>query len=315
MDEVEARLPVYSPAVHDLVRATLRSARAELLASRALVSGGREPVGIHRSRVALRRLRAALALFREPLVGDAVLALREDAKRLADACGPTRDIDVLLAGEFARAVTALAHLPRASGDLAALRDTALRLRRTRHQQARAALSGEAFAALDHALAEWLDRPVVAEPAGEGATGPLAFARERLARRHKRIVTRLKTLGELPAEARHALRLQVKKQRYAASFLAPLFDPTATRAYIGAAASLQDALGEANDRVDALRVVVEIADAARPAGRLDWIAGAFSVWLSAAPVADIDKHVARAARRFARVERFWRGGQEDEERGS
>ena len=65
MDEVEAQLPVYSPAVHDLVRATLRSARAELLASRELVLGGREPVGIHRSRVALRRLRAALALFRE----------------------------------------------------------------------------------------------------------------------------------------------------------------------------------------------------------------------------------------------------------
>ncbi len=315
MDEVEAQPPVYGPAVHDLVRATLRSARAELLASRELVLGGREPVGIHRSRVALRRLRAALALFREPLAGDPVLALREDAKRLADSCGPTRDIDVLLAGAFGRAVAALAHLPRAPGDLADLRETALRLRRTRHQQARAALSGEAFVGLDRVLAAWLDRPVAAEPAAEGAMGPLAFARDRLGRRHKRIAKRLKALDELPAEARHALRLQVKKQRYAASFLAPLFDPAAARAYIGAAASLQDALGEANDRVDAMRVVGEIAEAARPAGRLDWIAGALSVWLSAAPMTEIDKHVARAARRFARVERFWRDGQEDEERGS
>lgn len=315
MDEVDAQLPVYSPAVHDLVRATLRSARAELLASRELVLGGREPVGIHRSRVALRRLRAALALFREPLVGDAVLALREDAKRLADACGPTRDIDVLLAGEFGRAVTALAHLPRAAGDLAALRETALRLRRTRHQQARAALAGEAFTAFDRVLAEWLDRPVAVESGTEGAIGPLAFARDRLGRRHKRIAKRLKVLDELPAAARHALRLQVKKQRYAASFLAPLFDPRVARAYIGAAASLQDALGEANDRVEAMRIVGQIAEAARPAGRLDWIAGALSFWLSATPAAEIEKHVARAARRFARVERFWRDGPENEEQGS
>lgn len=315
MDEMEAELPVYSPAVHDLVRATLRSARAELRASRELVLGGREPVGIHRSRVALRRLRAALALFREPLAGDAVLALREDAKLLANSCGPTRDIDVLLAGEFGRSVTALAHLPRAPGDLAALRETALRLRRTRHQQARAALAGEGFTTLDRALEDWLDRPMTVAPAAEDAMGPLAFARDRLGRRHKRIVKRLKALDKLPAEARHALRLQVKKQRYAASFLSPLFDPTAARAYIGAAASLQDALGEANDRIDAMRVVGQIAEAARPAGRLDWIAGALSFWLSAAPMAAIDKHVARAARRFARVKRFWRDGQEDEERGS
>jgi CHAD domain-containing protein len=262
--------------------------------------------------VALRRLRAALALFREPLAGDPVLALREDAKRLATACGPTRDIDVLLAGEFARAVTALAHLPRAPGDLAALRETALRLRRSRHQQARAALSGEAFATFDRTLADRLDRPLAVEPATQGMIGPLAFARDRLRRRHKRIIKRLRGLDELPAEARHRLRLQVKKQRYAASFLAPLFDPAAARAYIGAAASLQDALGLANDRVEAMRIVGEIAEAARPAGRLDWVAGALSGWLSAAPTAEIEDKVARAARRFARVERFWRDGHQDEE---
>ncbi len=306
-------LPVYSPAVRDLVRTTLRSARAELLASRELVLGGREPVGIHRSRVALRRLRAALALYRKPLAGDPILALRDDAKRLAAACGPTRDIDVLLTGDFARAVTALAHLPRAPGDLAALRETALRLRRTRHQQARAALSGEAFAAFDRALAAWLDHPVSAgSPSRDGAIGPLAFAREHLRKPHKRIVRRIKQLDELPAEARHDLRLQVKKQRYAASFLALLFDPAPARAYIGAAADLQDALGLANDRVEALRIVGEIADAARPAGRLDWIAGALSGWLAAAPTKEIEEAVSRTARRFARVERFWRDGQEDEE---
>lgn len=305
--------PIYSVAVRDLVRTTLRSARAELLASRELVLGGREPVGIHRSRVALRRLRAALSLFRQPLAGDPILAVRDDAKRLATACGPTRDIDVLLTGEFARAVTALAHLPRAPGDLAALRETALRLRRTRHQQARVALSGEDFAAFDRSLAAWLDQPVdVVVPVTAEMIGPLAFARERLRKRHKRVIRRVKQLDELPAEARHDLRLQIKKQRYAASFLATLFDPTASRAYIGAAADLQDALGLSNDRVEAMRIVGEIAEGARPAGRLDWIAGALSGWLAGAPTAEIEEAVSRTARRFARVERFWRDGQDDEE---
>jgi CHAD domain-containing protein len=209
-------------------------------------------------------------------------------------------------------VTALAHLPRAPGDLAALRDTALRLRRTRHQQARAALSGESFVAFDHPLAAWLDRPVSVELVAGQTIGPLAFARERLRRRHKRIIKRIKEIDDLPAEARHTLRLQVKKQRYAASFLAPLFDPGAARAYIGAAAALQDALGLANDRVEAMRIVGEIADGARPAGRLDWIAGALSGWLAGAPTEEIEEAVSRMARRFARVERFWRDGQEDEE---
>lgn len=308
----EAQPAIHSPAVRDLARATLRSARAELLASRELVLGGREPVGIHRSRVALRRLRAALALFRAPLAGDPVLGLRDDAQRLASACGPARDIDVLLAGEFARATLALAHLPRAPEDLADLRETALRLRRTRHQQARAALASEAFAGFDAALGTWLDRPVAVAPAAGDMIGPLAFARERLRRRHKRIARRLRALDALSAKARHKLRLQVKKQRYAASFLAPLFDPAAARAYIGAAAALQDALGLANDRVEAMRIVGEIAEATRPAGRLDWIAGALSGWLMAAPADRIEDAVARAARRFARTGRFWRDGQEDEE---
>lgn len=307
--------PIYSPAVRDLVRTTLRSARAEMLASRELVLGGREAVGIHRSRVALRRLRAALALFRKPLAGDPILGLRDEARRFATACGPTRDIDVLLSGEFARAVTALAHLPRAPGDLAALRETALRLRRTRHQQARTALSGEAFAAFDAALAGWLDQPVAVEAPQEEAIGPLGFARERLRKRHKRIARSIKALDELPAEARHQLRLQIKKQRYAAAFLSPLFDPAAARAYIGAAADLQDALGLANDRVEAMRIVGEIAEAARPAGRLDWIAGALSGWLAAAPTEEIEDKVARAARRFMRTGRFWRDGQEDEEQAA
>jgi CHAD domain-containing protein len=141
-----------------------------------------------------------------------------------------------------------------------------------------------------------------------------FARDVLRRRDRKLRKGLNRFDRLDGAGRHALRLRVKKQRYAASFLAKLFDRKAAAAYIHAAAGLQDALGLANDRIVAAKVVADVRAAARPKGRLDWIAGVLTGWLAGRAQAggDDDRALASAGKRFGKAPRFWRRG--DDGRG-
>ena len=346
------------PPLLALAHEALAACHADLLTARQTVLSARDPVGIHGTRVALRRLRAAATLFGRPLADEMILALRADAKVLADACGATRDLDVFLAGVLKEADASLAPYPDISRELRAFRAAAMRLRRTRHDAARRVLSGETFTAFDSRLARLLAMPVrhipvvpplqLPEPHPAGAntlqsaipgglvlpqpaaptTDPmpgvpavaplpdaLDFARDILRRRDRKLRKGLDRFGKLDGSARHALRLRVKKQRYAAAFLAKLFDHKAADAYIHAAAKLQDALGLANDRIVAAKVVADIRAAARPKGRLDWVAGVLTGWLAMRAQAggDDERALATAGKRFVRAPRFWRQDEDGEKK--
>src|SRR5436305_349687 len=77
-----------------------------------------------------------------------------------------------------------------------------------------------------------------------------FAGRELSRRRKRVLKRGAGLAELEPPARHALRIALKKLRYAAEFFAPLYagqGRTKRRKAFGAAlAELQERLGALND---------------------------------------------------------------------
>ncbi|HKU97681.1 MAG TPA: CHAD domain-containing protein [Vineibacter sp.] len=340
-----------TPPLLALAHEALAACHADLLTARQTVLSARDPVGIHGTRVALRRLRAAATLFGRPLADDMILALRADAKVLADACGATRDLDVFLAGVLKEAEAGLAAHADVAHELRAFRAAALRLRRTRHDAARRTLTGEIFAVFDARLTGLLATPVryapvpppkPAEPVdsvpsiadllklpqptapttdpmpGVPAQPPLPeaedFARDVLRQRDRKLRKGLERFDKLGGAARHALRLRVKKQRYAASFLAKLFDPKAADAYIHAAAKLQDALGLANDRIVAAKVVADIRAAARPKGRLDWAAGVLTGWLAMRAQAgrdDDERALAAAGKRFVKAPRFWRRGDDGE----
>src|SRR5437763_11057167 len=57
---------------------------------------GRDPEGVHDMRVATRRLRAALELFRDVFPKRRLRPMLRDVRRLADALGEVRDLDVML---------------------------------------------------------------------------------------------------------------------------------------------------------------------------------------------------------------------------
>ena len=227
------------------------------LAPLAASGTGTEPV--HQMRVALRRLRSALTLFRRAIDDAALQALRPELKQLAQLLGPARDWDVFAAGTGAAVATALPE------DRAIVRLLAAATRRRAESYAALAahLHGPAFRGLCLRLA-WLaaqrpwerpDDPAQARPLAE-------FAARELARRRARVRARGADLTTLPADALHALRIEVKRLRYACEFFAPLFPARAVRRLIRRTSAVQERLGHINDGTVAAGLLAALGGPAR-----------------------------------------------------
>ncbi len=67
----------------------------EMMSFRTEALKGKDIEGVHDMRVASRRLRAALEIFRDVFSRKQYRELREEVKRIADALGEVRDLDVL----------------------------------------------------------------------------------------------------------------------------------------------------------------------------------------------------------------------------
>ena len=200
---------------------------------------------VHELRVALRRLRAALKAFRKALDG-LVPPLRAELKQLADALGKVRDPDVFrvfLRGYMAQAPAD--HGPYLRG--------LLRAERRRRSRGFRALLGvmesEQFAAF---RAKY--DPILTGRAAEGGLVALpGFADEPLRRHAPRVLLRRlrvvkrtgRGLATAPAEQQHALRIQCKRLRYTAEFLADLY-PNGLDRITAPMLGMQDALGDVHD---------------------------------------------------------------------
>jgi len=230
------------------LRQIVAECHAELLKYRAIVLAGRRPIGIHQTRVALRRLRAALTLFRDavgPVEARLVRAMAAEAKWLAGECGPARDLHVFLT-ETVEDVPPL------------VKRIAARLAKAHLERARAALSGARYNAFDGQLTAFVEEAL---PHGNGRLD--AFGSDLLERRHRKVEQRGRHLAQLGGKELHRLRIAIKKQRYAATFLRPAFASREAKAYIEATVRLQGALGALNDRAVAAQMLDDIAVAARP----------------------------------------------------
>jgi CHAD domain-containing protein len=72
----------------------------------------------------------------------------------------------------------------------------------------------------------------------------------LSKRWKRVLKRARPLAELEPEARHEVRIEIKKLRYGAEFFGPLFRGTKAKKRrkqaLASLEQLQEVLGELND---------------------------------------------------------------------
>jgi triphosphatase len=224
LDPAAGEAAAFRAVVHACLRHFRRNEIALLAAP--------DPEALHQARVALRRLRSALSLFRPTVRGKDYQHLREELRWFAGQFGEARNLDVLLAGH---SLPDHATLRRA---LAAERDKA-------YARVMAALAGARGRALMLRLALWLElgrwrlKPRAGRPVHD-------LARSQLDRQWRKVRRRGAGLAALDADAEHQLRIDIKKLRYAAEFLAPLYPDGRGRRFIAALRSLQEQLGVAND---------------------------------------------------------------------
>lgn len=210
-----------------------------------------DPDFIHQARVALRRLRTGLVLFREHLPPAFVDHWSVRWKDTAAVLDSARNWDVL-DERLLRWLTDRAARGQAPEELAPLARWVLAQRQGANQQAARelgqparALDLLAFAQALHAL------PAATPPPGRQGLG--GWAARTLRARHRRLLKLARQAHRLDLDGLHALRIRLKKLRYAEACLQTLLPADAAlRAPVLERA--QDLLGELNDLVTAQRLM-------------------------------------------------------------
>lgn len=250
-----------------------------------LVLFTRAPEPLHQARVALRRLRSAFSIYR-PMLAEEGAGLREELRWLAGELGHARDLDVVLG----RA---------ADGPLF---DKIQKGREAAYDRVAEALNSDRTRTLMLDLAAWLHGGGwLADPQLETIrTMPAqAFASSALSRYRRKVKKAGRGLITLEDEARHEVRKDAKKLRYASEFFTPLFhadDTRKRRKRFGAALEdFQEQLGALNDLSAAPEVLERLGIDGKAEGESLIPEGAKEPLLQAAE---------RAYQKLAGAKRFW-----------
>ena len=239
---------------------------------------------VHQARVALRRLRAALRLYRRVCVLPD--ALMDGLRTLAAALGPVRDWDVLCSETLPAIAPHYADVNAWQHGL-----SALELRRAELRAAmQAALMQAHPGAWLLSFQRWmLQRGWRAAPETQRfvqLSSLNKWARRALQKGHRPIVRGARDFGHLQPVQRHALRIAIKRQRYAAEFFQGLFPGRRQALYQTALQEVQDSLGRINDCRVASRLLTEAGAELGPMG------GFVLGWLAAQQANDAKDNIAK-----------------------
>lgn len=213
-------------------------------------AGADDPEFLHQLRVALRRLRSLIDLFAPILPTDFVAAwearLAENAARFAGL----RDLDVLC-DELLAPITRASYAQQGveSAALAYLTEHLLAAREALRRELAPHLAqpvqGRDLLALTEALHILPASPLV------GSDNLPAFAATQLERLARKAARRLAAATADAPETLHALRIAIKRLRYALDCFAPLLPPKRLGRWLAQLTPAQDALGFIHD-VDVAR---------------------------------------------------------------
>jgi CHAD domain-containing protein len=220
----------------DHVVAMLRAQGAALAAHEAGARRGTDPEELRQMRTAVRRLRAVLR--EAPSVcGRDSERLRRELQWLGAVLGPVRDLDVL--GDYLR--DELASLPEHEANAVRRVLDRLEAERTRaRSDAAAAFTSSRYTRLRKGLAKALGHP---RPAAADLS-LVGGAR----RRFKKLRKAVRALPAKPSDEQlHAVRIRVKRARYAAELAEATVGRPAKR-FAKLASRVQDILGEHQDAV-------------------------------------------------------------------
>jgi triphosphatase len=285
------------------IAAILGNTYRQLLGNLAPVAARSGPEGVHQMRVSLRRLRSALAIFKREVTSPALAPIGQEAKRLGHVLGPARNWDVFITqtvpdieaeglDDAGVSVLRTAAEPHQEKSYAAVQERLAEAQTSRFLLSFGALierRGWRSGLPSEAMA------VLAEPAAD-------FAGRVLARTHRQALKRGRGFGSLDPEARHELRLALKKLRYTAEFFLPLHHGAPVRKYAARLSRLQDALGLANDAATTHELLADLRDG-KAGSELHFAAGAIHGWQSRQTI-EAGRKLKKSWRRFEAATPFW-----------
>lgn len=213
-----------------------------------------DPEYIHQMRVATRRLRAALRLFKPLLPPELEAALLPPLRERMALLGAARDMDVLLGEIAAPVMNSLAGEPRLAALVGVITERRHRLR----QAAMHDLRGPHFGQFVLLAGDLLHRPPFDPPPPAGTESLAAFADERIRKLRKKVLRLAEAAHTDDPASLHALRIGIKRLRYALEFFAPLAPGKSLANKLDRLAALQDTLGQINDLANAGRLLMDCA---------------------------------------------------------
>lgn len=260
------------------------------------VLAGADPEYLHQARVALRRLRSLLRLLKPLLPGEELARMSPPLRELGRALGACRDWDVL-AGET------LAEL--ASGlDQPDWIEPLRRLAEAHREQAmdtvRSVLRAPFHQRLKLEFGRTLAMLTAPASGSEHSDEPSLlreFARRRLRRGRRRLQQRCAELVVSDNARVHALRLEIKKLRYACEALGSLFSAKRVRSFVQRLAQAQGELGHFNDAAVAQRLIDGL-------GAVDPLAKGALHGFAAARTLATRRQLPQLVARIEHARRFW-----------
>jgi inorganic triphosphatase YgiF len=293
-------------AVEEGLARILRHHFRHWLDNEAPAALGSDPEGVHQLRVALRRLRSALAIFKSVLAPAARQHWATELRWLLQGLGTARDLDVLAL----ELLPPLRQDPEAAAALRPLEALVAIEREKAQALVREVLASRRYADLGFEFAAWIERSGWREGLDVdrliALRQPLnGLARSCLDAGYRRVRRRARRFGHLDADARHEVRIAVKKLRYGVEFFESLFRRKAARRFGKRLSSFQEALGQMNDVAAARRILGELAPTVPPAERepVIWASGMVLGWYTAR-LGEWEPELARSWRHLKRTAPFW-----------
>ena len=253
-----------------LTRDTLLVDAFQTLAHRAIVdlalhaeaySEFGEPRALHALRVSTRRLKSYLATFDRLLDETGAKRVRQHLNWLLKVSAEARNIDVFAQTYLhAQSPAHLATVVMAAGAAA-------------HARTRGVLASARFRGLLLDIVSWLETHAWrgrTDRANRALGGKIKrFARKSLSRRLESLTRRTGNLRTLDPEARHEVRLKIKRLRYVLEAFASLFASGDSAPYLRSLRAIQSYLGDLNDSATAEHLVdsLNLGDLEVPARRL------------------------------------------------
>lgn len=198
---------------------------------------------IHQARVALRRLRGAMRLFRDYHMIDS--ELEQSLRTMAQALGTARDWDVLCDQTIPPMASAW-HDDAAWGLLATQAESRRSEARAELRRTLDDLKASAWLLAMHQALNQQEKNAAAQSANGNSPRLDEWIQQVLHCGHRKLSRGIKHWSKLTPLERHALRITIKRQRYAVEFFQSRLSARRTGRYLAALIEAQEVLGQAND---------------------------------------------------------------------